>query len=54
MHAFRTHDEALRREALACRDAWEAHPTLAFTLVKAVTSNDLLWRLALRLREKLR
>lgn len=54
MHAFRAHDEALRREALACRDAWDARPTLAFTLVKAVTSNDLLWRLALRLREKLR
>ena len=43
-----------QKKALACRDAWDARPTLAFTLVKAVTSNDLLWRLALRLREKLR
>lgn len=54
MHAFRAHDPALRSEALECLDSWHAHPTLAFTIVKALTSNDVLWQLALRLREKLR
>ena len=54
MHAFRAHDAALRHEALACCELWGARPTPAFTVVKAVTSHDVLWRLALRLREKLR
>ena len=48
------HDAALRHEALACCELWGARPTPAFTVVKAVTSHDVLWRLALRLREKLR
>lgn len=54
MHAFRAHDAALRHKALACCELWGARPTPAFTVVKAVTSHDVLWRLALRLREKLR
>ena len=54
MHAFRAHDRALRSEALDCLDIWGAKPTLAFTIVKAITSNDYFWQLALRLREKLR
>ena len=54
MHAFRAYDKALRSEALSCLTIWEARPTTAFTFVKAITSNDVLWRLALRLREKLR
>ena len=54
MHAFRAHDKALRSEALVCLDIWGAKPIVAFTIVKAITSNDHFWKLALRLREKLR
>lgn len=54
MHAFRAHDKALRQEAIDCCRQWGAQTTCTYKVVKMVTSNDLLWSLALQLRKQFR
>ena len=51
MHAFRSHDISLRTEALECRKAWEAKLSLKGICVQCVTSNSILWKIGLKLRD---
>lgn len=50
MHAFRTHNKALRKETLCLEETWNAHRRTATRIVLAVTSNRFTWELALALR----
>ena len=53
MHAFRTHDEALRLETRKCAARWNARLELRTLLIALLTSNNALWNAALFCRKQL-
>lgn len=50
MHAFRTYSKQNRREALTCQKEWGVRHTATTRLLKAITSNNITWSLALIVR----
>lgn len=50
MHAFRSHQAALRQEVLNCQKQWEAEMDMKTRIVLAITNHSLTWQWALAAR----
>ena len=53
MHAFRSHNTQMRREAIECQELWQTNNNLAIILIKCITSSNPIWICALKLRKLL-
>lgn len=51
MHAFRSGDWQLRSEAMVCKERWNVKRAWKASLVNAITSNSVFWKLALYIRK---
>ena len=51
MHAFRSHSESLRDEAMACEKEWRTRQATSIHIIKCVMQKKTLWNLALIVRK---
>ena len=51
MHAFRSHNNELRNEALQCQKDWKVNLNTKAKMIKAITSSTFLWSCTLHLRK---